>query len=119
MSWSLDLADGGLAPYLLLILFGFLPSEIWRWLSVGVARNVDEGSTLFVLARTMSTVLLVGVVARLLLTPAGDLAATPLWGRLGALGVAGVAYILFKRSAMAAVLAGEAAIMSVAYFFSG
>ena len=31
---SLDLADGGLAPYLILIVFGFLPSEIWRWLSV-------------------------------------------------------------------------------------
>lgn len=115
---SLDLADGGLAPYLLLIVCGFLPSEIWRWLSVGVARRIDEESQVFVLARTIAAVLLVGVVARLILTPAGDLAAVPLAGRLGALGVAGAAYLVFRRSVVAAVLCGEAAIMTAAYYLA-
>lgn len=112
---SFDLADGGLAPYLLLIVFGFLPSEAWRMLSVGLARNLDESSPVFVLARTIASVLLVGVVGRLILSPSGALAETPLWARLGALGVAGVAYIGFGRSVVAAVLAGEAAIMLAAW----
>ena len=116
---SLDLADGGLAPYLILIVFGFLPSEIWRWLSVGVARRLDEESPVFLFARTVAAVLLVGVVARLILTPAGDLASVPLAARLGALCIAGAAYLAFRKSVMAALLAGEAAIMSAAYFFSG
>jgi hypothetical protein len=45
--------DGGLAPYLILIFFGFLPSEIWRFISVFVARRIDENSEVFVFVRTM------------------------------------------------------------------
>ena len=56
---NLSVSDGGLAPYIILICFGFLPSEIWRWLSFFVARGVNEGSELFIFARTVSSVSLV------------------------------------------------------------
>jgi hypothetical protein len=115
---SFDLGDGGLAPYLILIVFGFLPSEVWRWLSVVMARNIDEGSPVFVLARTIASVLLVGVVGRLILSPLGALALTPLWARLGALGVAAAFYLAFKRSVIAAVLSGEVAIMLATWHFT-
>ena len=114
---SLDIGDGGLAPYLVLILFGFLPSEIWRWASVFLARGLNEGSEIFVYIRTVASVLLVGVVGRLVLTPAGELAGVPLWARLGALAAGGAAFLAFRRSVLAAVLAGEATIVLAGWWF--
>jgi hypothetical protein len=31
-------------PYLALILVGFLPNEVWRWLGLLAARGLDEDS---------------------------------------------------------------------------
>jgi hypothetical protein len=114
---SFTISDGGLAPYLVLIVFGFLPSEIWRVLSVFFARGLNEGSPIFVYIRTVASVLLIGVVARLILTPAGDLANVPLAARLGALAAGGLAFLAFRRSVLAAVLAGEAAIVVAGWWF--
>lgn len=114
---GLSVHDGGLAPYLILILFGFLPSEIWRWLSVFFARGVNEGSEAFVFVRTVASVLLVGVVGRLIFSPVGALAHVPLFARLGAIVVGGAAFLLFRRSVLAAVLAGEAAIVAAGWWF--
>src|SRR5208283_1926686 len=52
-------ADPTLAPYLALVLFGFLPSEIWRVIGVFVARRLDEESEIFLFVRSVATVLLV------------------------------------------------------------
>lgn len=114
---SLSVQDGGLAPYIILIAFGFLPSEIWRWLSFFVARGINEGSELFIFARTVSSVLLVGVVGRLVLSPVGALAITPLPARLGALAVGFAAFLLFRRSVLAAILGGEAAIIAAGWWY--
>jgi hypothetical protein len=114
---SFVISDGGLAPYLVLIVFGFLPSEVWRWLSVVLARGLNEGSEIFTYIRTVASVLLIGVVGRLILTPAGDLAHVPLAARLGALAVGGCAFLAFRRSVLAAVLAGEAAIVAAGWWF--
>ncbi len=114
MSW---LSDPLSAPYLALILFGFLPSEIWRLLSVFIAPGIDEDSEIFVLARTIATVLLIGVVAKIVLRPAGDLALVPIWARCAALGAGGLAFVAFRRSVLAAIVAGEAFIALASYFY--
>jgi hypothetical protein len=110
--------DGALAPYLILIFFGFLPSEIWRFMSVFVARRIDENSEVFVFVRTIAAVLLVGVVGKLIFTPSGALASLPLAARLGALAVGAVAFLISRRSVLAAVCAGEAAIIAAGYYFA-
>ncbi|GAC1560846.1 MAG: hypothetical protein NVS2B5_24860 [Beijerinckiaceae bacterium] len=110
--------DNALAPYLILILFGFLPSEIWRLMSVFVARRIDEKSEVFVYVRTIAAVLLVGIVGKLIFTPSGALALVPLAARLGALGVGAVAFLMFRRSVLAAVCAGEAAMIAAGYYFA-
>jgi hypothetical protein len=109
--------DGALAPYLILIFFGFLPSEIWRFMSVFVARRIDENSEIFVYVRTIAAVLLVGIVGKLIFTPSGVLALVPLAARLGALGIGAAAFLIFRRSVLAAVFAGEAAIIAGGYYF--
>ena len=103
-------ADTTLGAWLILVCVGVLPSEIWRVLAVVLARRLDEGSEWLVWVRAVATCLLAGVVARLLLSPSGALAAIPLTGRLGAvaLGVAGYAA---TRSILVAIGLGEGAIM--------
>ena len=36
--------DGPFWPYLALLLFAFLPTEIWRWLAVAFARRISSDS---------------------------------------------------------------------------
>ncbi|HEY8578951.1 MAG TPA: AzlD domain-containing protein [Beijerinckiaceae bacterium] len=114
---SLDHWTGGLWPYAALILFGFLPSEVWRFLSIFLARGVDEGSEALEWVRAVSTALLAGVVANILISPSGALATVPLTGRLGAMAVGLAVYFLTKRSVIAAVAAGEAAIVGAAWWW--
>jgi len=110
--------DGALAPYLMLIFIGFLPSEIWRFMSVFAARRIDENSEIFVYVRTIAAVLLVGIVGKLIFSPSGALAMVPLAARLGALAVGAAAFLAFRRSVLAAVFAGEAAIIAAGYLFA-
>lgn len=105
------------SPYLAVILLGFLPSEVWRWLSVIVAHKIDEESEIFLLVRSVATALLVGVVLKIVATPARELASAPLWARGGAFLCAAVAFFAFRRSVFAAILAGEAAIVAAAWWW--
>ena len=108
--------DGPWWPYLALILFGFLPTEIWRWLAVAFARRLDEGSPLLEWVRSVATALLAAVVAKLVIFPTGALAALPLWARLGALGV-GLSVLLIRRTiVLPALLAGLSALTLVGWW---
>ncbi len=111
-----DLAIGPLWPYLILIFVGFLPSEVWRVLGVLLARGMREDSEILVWVRAVATTLLAGVVVKLLASPSGALTLIPIWGRFGALAVGIAAFYLLRRSVMAGVFAGEAALISVAYW---
>ena len=102
----------GYEPYLMLVLVGFLPTEVWRVLAVFAARRLDEDSEALVLVRAIATALLAGVVAKLLLSPAGALAHVPLLGRLGAVAVGAGVHFAAKRSVAAAVIASEIVIVA-------
>jgi hypothetical protein len=103
--------SGELHAYLLLVLVGFLPNEIWRVLGLVFAHGIDEESELFVLARAVATAVLAGVIAKILLFPPGALASVPLIVRLGAIACGLVAFLLVRRSVFAGVAAGEVALM--------
>lgn len=113
---QLEWWSGGLWPYLALVLFGFLPSEIWRFLSVFIGRKIDEGSQVLEWVRAVSTALLAAVVANIILSPSGALATVPLSARLGAMAIGLVVYAVTGRSVIGAVLAGEAAIVFFAWW---
>jgi hypothetical protein len=103
--------SGELHAYLLLVLVGFLPNEIWRVLGLVFAHGIDEESELFVWARAVATAVLAGVIAKILLFPPGALAEVPLVVRLGAIACGLVAFLLVRRSVFAGVAAGEVALM--------
>lgn len=116
---NLEHATGGLWPYLVVILFGFLPSEIWRWLSVFAVKGLSEDSEILVWVRAVATALLAGVVAKLLLSPSGALAVVPSLWRWGALLGGCLAYFVFRRSIITGVVVGEALLIGAGFWAQG
>jgi Branched-chain amino acid transport protein (AzlD) len=101
----------GLWPYLILIMVGFLPNEIWRMLGVVVSHGIDEGSELIVWVRAVATAILTGVVAKIIVFAPGALAAVPLSVRLTAAAAGMAAFFLLKRSVLAGVVVGTLGIL--------
>lgn len=106
-------------PYFVLVVVGFLPNEIWRALGLVLARGLNEESEVVLWARAVATAILAGVVAKLIVFSNGALANIPLGVRMAAVAVGFVAFLLVRRSALAGVLAGEAALLIGGYFFAG
>ncbi|MSP45668.1 MAG: AzlD domain-containing protein [Xanthobacteraceae bacterium] len=106
-----------LQSYLILIVVGFLPSEIWRWLGIVLGRGLDEQSEIILWVRGVATALVAAVVARIILIPPGALAGVPLSVRIAALAIGFLAFLFIRRSAFAGVLAGEAALIAGALAF--
>ncbi|MPZ56715.1 MAG: AzlD domain-containing protein [Rhizobiales bacterium] len=100
-----------LHSYLGLVLVGFLPSEIWRWLGVLLGRSLDEDSEIVLWVRAVATALVAGVIARIVLFPPGGLAGVPLEIRLGAIGCGLAAFFLLRRSPFGGLIVGEAALV--------
>jgi hypothetical protein len=111
--------DGPLWPYIALILFAVLPTEIWRWLAVAAARRIDPDSAVLEWVRAVATALLAGVVAKLVIAPPGALAAVPLALRTGALAVTLAIMLIDRRRVLIAVLAGEATLVCGAWLLLG
>ena len=111
------LLDGPLSPYLLVIVVGFLPSEVWRVLGVMLSRGLDEHSEFLVWVRAVATTLLAGVVAKLLVAPTGSLAALPLPGRLASLLIGLAVFFACRRSVLAGVAAGEATLITLTWIW--
>jgi branched-subunit amino acid transport protein AzlD len=101
----------GLWPYLILILVGFLPNEVWRMLGVIASHGIDEGSELVVWVRAVATAILTGVVAKLIVFAPGALATVPLSVRLAAAAAGMTAFFVLKRSVLAGVLVGMLGIL--------
>ena len=113
----MNLSDPMLYAYLLVILAGFLPTDVFRFAAVLFARRLDEESEVLMLVRAIATALLAGVIARLVLTPTGDLAGVPLWIRLSTIAAGVAAYFLFRRSVLAGVIVAEVVIVGGAVLF--
>ena len=113
---QLEYATGGLWPYLVVILFGFLPTEFWRSLGVFAGKDLDEESEVFHWVRFVATALVTAVVSKLLLSPQGALALVPGWGRIGALVVGIGAMWAARRSIVLGMLAGEASLIAAGFW---
>jgi hypothetical protein len=104
-----------LGPTLALLLFGFLPNEVWRLVGLMLVRGLDERSQIIVWVRAVATAMLAGVLAQLILSTSGPLSGIPVSVRIGAAVLGFVAFLVAKRSVFAGVLTGEAAILLGTY----
>lgn len=99
-----------LSPYLVLILVGFLPNEVWRMIGLVVSHGVDDDSEIIVWVRAVATAILTGVVGKLVVFAPGSLGGVPIWVRLGAVALGMLAFFVLGRSVLAAVTTGTVAI---------
>jgi hypothetical protein len=106
-----------LSPYLLLLLVGFLPNEIWRWLGIVLARGLDEDAEPVVWVRAVATAVLAGVIARIIVLPPGALAGVAMPVRVAAMALGFAGFLALRRSALAGILIGEGALMLGAVLF--
>lgn len=113
MNWG---AEHAISPWLLLVVAGFLPNELWRVLGVFAARRLSPDSELLAFIRGAANALLAGVCFKLLFTSTGVLAETPVIARAGAFALGVLTFHVSKRSALAAILAGEAAVVAATMF---
>ncbi len=98
-------------PYLVLVLVGFLPSDLWRFLGVMAATGIDEQSELLVWVRAVATAVLAGVIAKILVFAPAALAQVPLAVRLAAIACGFAMFLVLRRSVFAGLVAGEAALL--------
>jgi hypothetical protein len=99
-------------PYLLLVLVGFLPNEVWRMLGIVASRGIDENSELIVWVRAVATATLTGVVSKIVVFAPGALGTVPLWVRLAAAALGIAAFFLMRRSVLAGLVTGVLAILA-------
>ncbi len=104
-------------PYLMLVLLGYLPNEVWRALGLVLARGLNEESEVVMWSRAVATAILAGVIAKLIVFPPGALTAIPLAVRVGAAVCGFFGFLLVKRSVFVGVVAGEAALLMGGYLF--
>jgi|SRR5262245_59236035 len=96
-----------LSPYLVLILVGFLPNEVWRAFGLMLGRGLAEGSEVIIWVRAVAVAVLAAVIAKLTLAPPGALASLPLALRLAAITCGFAGYHVARRSVFAGVIVGE------------
>jgi Branched-chain amino acid transport protein (AzlD) len=99
-------------PWILLILVGVLPNEMWRMLGVVAARGLDEKSELIIWVRAVATATLTGVVSKIVVFAPGALATVPLAVRLAAVAAGLAAFFVMRQSVLAALVTGVAAILA-------
>lgn len=102
-------------PYLVVIIFGFLPTEVWRVLGVLAGKGLSEDSELFQWVKVVATALVAAVVAKLVLTPTGALAEVPPIARVLAVAMGVGAMLVTNRSLVWGLVAGEATLIAVGW----
>src|SRR5256886_17648276 len=105
--------SGELGDYLALVLVGFLPNEVWRWLAVIFSHGLEDDAEILIWVPAVATAILAGVIAKLTIFAPGVLATVPTSVRLVAGPVRLLAFLLIRRSAFAGVAPGGAALVSV------
>jgi hypothetical protein len=118
MNAVMNSATADLWPYLLLVLAGYLPNEIWRVLGLVLARGLNEDSEIVEWSRAVATAIIAGVIAKLILFSSGALAGIPLTVRVTAAVCGFLAFLAVKRSVFAGVAAGEAVLLLGGYLFT-
>jgi len=107
------MTDAGLGdtwwwPFVMILVAGWLATDIWRWLGVFAGGRLREDGELLIWVRCVATALVAGVISKLILFPQGVLGETPLVLRLAAAGFGFAAFLLFKQRVVVGVLAAEA-----------
>ena len=106
MSWSAGEA------MLYIVIAGVLATNIWRFAGVFLSTGLSEDGPVIAWVKAVSTALVAGLIARIVIFPPGALAdiSTPL--RLGAFALAVGVYFATRRNMGAGILTGTGALIA-------
>lgn len=91
-------------PYVVIIVAGWLATDMWRWLGVVAGNRLQEGSEALNWVRAVATALVMAVTAKLVVFPSGMLETSPLWLRLAAAGIGFAAFLLAGQRVIVGVV---------------
>ena len=94
----MTITDGGWMSYAALFVAGFGMTAPWRVFGVLLARNIDVESEIFKWVRAVSTALVAGLIARMVIFPSGNLASIALLVRVGAFLGGVLIYYVMRRN---------------------
>jgi hypothetical protein len=106
-------------PYVMILVAGWLATDIWRWIGVFAGGKLREDGELLIWIRSVATALVAGVIAKLILFPTGVLAETPVWLRILAAACGFSAYIVSRQRIVAGVLTAEAVLICGWFLLGG
>ncbi|MCV0427711.1 MAG: AzlD domain-containing protein [Roseibium sp.] len=106
------LADTWWWPYVMILVAGWLATDVWRWIGVFAGGKLREDSEMLIWVRCVATALVAGLIAKLILFPQGVLADTPLWLRLAAAGFGFAAFLVSRQKVIVGVLVAEVLLIS-------
>lgn len=110
-SLRLAFSDPAAAPFAAMLALAGAPNILFRILGVFLSRGLDEGSEAFAFVRAVASALLAGVVGKLLAAPPGALAQLGASTRVVCFLLSLAAFFAFRRSLLAALAVGEAALI--------
>lgn len=99
-------------PYVMIIVAGWLATDIWRWLGVIVGDRLREDSEILIWVRAVATALVAGVISRLILFPTGALASSSPALRIAAAAFGFVAFLYFRQRVVVGVLVAEVVLVA-------
>lgn len=79
--------------FIVIVIAGFLATDIWRWLGVFTGNRLDEDSEALYWVRAVATSLVMAVTAKLIVFPTGTLESSPIWLRIGAAVLGFIAFL--------------------------
>lgn len=109
-----------LAPDLVLVyifIAGVAATVIWRFAGVLLSSGLAEDGAIIAWVRAVSTALVSGLIAKLVLFPPGSLADVSLIIRIAAFTFGIAAFFLLRRNMGLGILAGTAAMMAAHALF--
>jgi branched-subunit amino acid transport protein len=101
----------GMWGYLVLLGMALVFHEPWRWLGLVLGRSLQVDSAVFSWVRAVATALIAALIMRLVLFPAGGLAALSPGLRVGAFGVGLAVFVLGGRNMALGVIVGAVALV--------
>lgn len=106
----------GAWTYVVILVAGYVATDMWRLLGVAMSARLNEASPALQWVRAVSTALVAGLVAKLVIYAPGELADITLWVRLVAVGVGCLAYLGAGGNVFAGVVAAEAMLLGATLF---
>ena len=103
---SFDAIDASWWPFVFILLAGWLPTDMWRFLGVYLAGEIRDDAEILVFVRTLATALVAGVIAKLVLYPDGALV------RISAAALGFAAFQMAGRRIIVGILVAEIVLVS-------